>query len=107
MENQNMNQPAGTYQNQPPQPYANPYMYEDTSPLSVGNYLIMLLISAIPIVGIVMLFVWGFGNSNINKKNFARALLIFWAIGIVLIVLFGAILFAAIVDNIVNSGVWY
>ena len=90
MENQNMNQPAGSYQNQPPQPYNNPYMYEDTSPLTVGNYLVMLIIGAIPIVNLVMLFVWGFGNSNLNKKNFARAQLICLAIGFLLTFLFGA-----------------
>ncbi|MFU0831949.1 MAG: DUF4190 domain-containing protein [Oscillospiraceae bacterium] len=106
MENQNMNQPAGTYQNQPPQPYANPYMYEDTSPLSVGNYLVMLLIGVIPIVNIVMLFVWGFGNSNINKKNFARAQLIFLAIGIVFTFLFSAAIFASIA-SIASSGMMY
>jgi hypothetical protein len=74
MENQNMNQPAGTYQNQPPQPYANPYMYEDTSPLSVGNYLIMLLISAIPFVGIVMLFVCGGLETAISTRKISLVL---------------------------------
>lgn len=105
MENQNMNQPNGSYQTPPP-PYANPYLYQDTSPLSVGNYLIMLLIGIIPIVNIVMLFVWGFGNSNLNKKNFARAQLIFMAIGIVLAFLFSAAILASIA-SIAGSGMMY
>ncbi|WP_411678005.1 hypothetical protein [Caproicibacter sp.] len=96
MENQNpMPQPA-QYQPQPPQAYQNPASYEDASPLSVGNYIIMMLISVIPIVNLMMLFVWGFGNSNRNKKNWARAQLIMLAVGILLCVLFGASLVASI-----------
>ncbi|NLJ30908.1 MAG: hypothetical protein GX424_04805, partial [Clostridiales bacterium] len=41
--------------------YQTPAVYEDTAPLSVGNYIVMFLITAIPIVGLVMLFVWSFG----------------------------------------------
>lgn len=79
----------------PPAPYQNPMAYEDTSPLSIGNYIIMMLISVIPIVNLVMLFVWGFGNSNRNKKNYARAQLIMMAIGVVLSIIFGASILAA------------
>lgn len=54
----------------------------------------MYLISLIPIVNIVMMFVWGFGNTNVNKKNWARAMLIVIAVSIVLSVIFGASLLA-------------
>jgi len=56
--------------------------------LSVKDWIITLLITAIPLVGIIMLFVWAFGsNENPNKSNWAKALLVWTAIGIVLTVL--------------------
>jgi len=56
--------------------------------LSVKDWIITLLITAIPLVGIIMLFVWAFGsNENPNKSNWAKALLVWSAIGIVLTVL--------------------
>ncbi|HEX5167948.1 MAG TPA: hypothetical protein VFW11_02155 [Cyclobacteriaceae bacterium] len=53
--------------------------------MSVKDWVITILIAAIPLVGIVMLFVWAFGsNDNINKANWAKATLIWAAIAIVL-----------------------
>ena len=67
--------------------------------MSVGSWLITLLILAIPCVNIVMYFIWAFGNGNENRKNFCRAGLIFILIAVVLSVLlssmFGAALFMA------------
>lgn len=87
-ENQ-QNQQNQFYQpyNQNQQPYQN-FVPVDNSPLSLGQYLVMMLLMFIPLVNIVLLFVWGFGNYNVNKKNFARAQLIVMAIGIVLSILF-------------------
>ena len=63
------------------------------APLSVGNYIGMMILSAIPIVGFILILVWGFGsNVNQNKKNWARAMLILMIIGIVLYILFAAAL---------------
>ena len=93
MENQN---PTPVYQDQPAAAYSAPAPYQDASPLSIGNYLIMMIISVIPIVNLVMLFVWGFGNSNLNRKNYARAQLIVLAIGVVLSIIFGASIAASL-----------
>ena len=50
--------------------------YND-EPISVGEWIITAAIAAIPIVGIVMMFVWAFGkNTNPNKSNWAKAMLI-------------------------------
>ena len=71
--------------------------HQDQSPtISIGEWIITLLITAIPIVGFVMLFVWGFGSgTNATKANFAKATLIFIAVGAVLwFLLFGAIVTA-------------
>jgi hypothetical protein len=60
-----------------------------SEPLSVGQYVVLFIIQLIPIVNIIMLFVWAFGgNVNQNKRNYAKAMLIFWVIGIVLGIIF-------------------
>lgn len=50
----------------------------------MGEWLITLIVLAIPCVNVIMYFVWAFGNGNENRKNFCRAGLIVMAIGIVL-----------------------
>lgn len=92
--------PAPYYQ--PPIPayqapsYQNPVTYEDNTPLSIGNYLVMMIVSAIPLVGLIMTLIWAFGSStNKNKQNYARAMLILMLIGIVLSIIFGASIIAA------------
>lgn len=53
--------------------------------ISTGNWFITILITAIPIIGLIMLFVWGFSDAtNPNKKNWARAALIWLVIAIAL-----------------------
>ena len=52
-------------------------------PLSVGGWIGTLILLAIPIVSIIMVFVWAFGRGNISRKNFAIALLILTLIGII------------------------
>ncbi|MBK5720927.1 hypothetical protein JGH11_08595 [Dysgonomonas sp. Marseille-P4677] len=58
--------------------------------MSVKEWLINLVIMCIPVVNIIFLFIWGFGQSDINetKKNWAKASLILMAIGIGLTILF-------------------
>lgn len=44
-----------------------------SDPLRVGQYIGMLLLLCVPLLNIILLFVWSFGGSvNLNKKNFAR-----------------------------------
>jgi len=51
--------------------------------------MITLLILCIPLVGIIMLFVWGFADgTHPSKRNFCRAYLIWMLIGIVIFILF-------------------
>ena len=58
-------------------------------PMSIGNWIATSLICAIPIVGFIMLFVWGFGsNTQPSKANWAKAALIMVGISIVLSFLF-------------------
>ncbi|MBK6966679.1 MAG: hypothetical protein IPH20_22955 [Bacteroidales bacterium] len=56
-----------------------------TPVVTTGDWIITLLVSAIPLVNIIMLFVWSFGGgTNPNKANWAKAILIWIAISIVL-----------------------
>ena len=59
------------------------------TPISVGEWVITIIIIAIPIVGFIMLFIWGFGsNTQPSKANWAKAALIMIGISIVLSFLF-------------------
>jgi len=49
----------------------------ESSPITLGDWIITLIVLAIPIVGIVMLFVWGFSSgTHPSKQNYCRAVLI-------------------------------
>ncbi len=64
----------------------------DDSFMSIGDWLITFLICAIPIIGIIMMFVWAFGNTNPqSKKTWAQAALIF---SLIVTVLYAFIMFA-------------
>ena len=73
-------------------------------PLSVGNYIGMFILSVIPVVGIIMLLVWAFGSSaNLNKKNYARAILIIGLIGAgiwLIVFIIGLVLGISILPNL-------
>lgn len=52
--------------------------------LSVGNWMLTILIAIIPVVNFIMFFVWAFGdNTNPNKANWAKAQLLWILIAIV------------------------
>ena len=58
-------------------------------PLSLGDWMLTLLIAMIPIVNIVMFFVWAFSSStHPSKANWAKASLIWMAIVIVVYIIF-------------------
>ena len=49
-----------------------------TEPLTVGNYLLMLLVMVIPGINLIFLFMWAFGEKeNINRRNFSKAALLY------------------------------
>ncbi|MEP1150673.1 MAG: hypothetical protein JXR20_08905 [Balneola sp.] len=77
-----------------------------SSVMTVKDWVITLLISVIPLVGFIMLFVWGFSDSaNPNKKNWARAALIMLAVTTVIYfiifgVFFGSMMAAGDFDSL-------
>jgi len=71
--------------------------------MSTKDLFITLLITYIPLVGLIMLLVWAFDSStNLNKKNFAKASLIWVLVGIGLAIIFFA-LFATMMMGVVGS----
>ena len=59
-------------------------------PLRVPEWLMTLIILAIPVLNIIMYLVWAFGRSgNISRKNFCKASLLLIAIVVVVGVLVG------------------
>ena len=60
--------------------------------VTLGNWILTMIIMCIPLVNIIMLFIWAFSaSSNPSKANWAKANLIIIAIGIVLFLLFGSV----------------
>ncbi len=65
--------------------------------MTVGKWMITLLITAIPIVGIIMAFVWAFGSgAPLSKRNYFRAILIYALIAVVLYVIVFVVLAASL-----------
>ena len=69
----------------------------ENRPMSVGNWFVTILIMAIPVVGLIMLFVWAFGDmALLSKRKWARAQLIWMLIAFVLVFLFFVTIFSTL-----------
>lgn len=84
-QNPNPNQPP--YQPQYQQPiYQQPYD-PTTEVMSIGSYILMFILSAIPVVNIICWIVWLVSpNTNKNKKNFIWAQIIMAAVAYVAVI---------------------
>ncbi|WMI81624.1 hypothetical protein [Anaerotignum sp. MB30-C6] len=59
------------------------------APLSLGDYMFIGLILMIPIVNLIVLFIWAFDKyGNLNRKNLAKAGLIYLGIFTVMTIVF-------------------
>lgn len=96
-------QPYNNGQQYYQQPSQNQYQTPFTAPqtqaeehVSVKEWFLSMLILMIPIVGIVMVFVWAFGDSTKkSKSNYFKAYLI-WLLILVVLSIIIAILIAAL-----------
>ena len=77
---------------------------EEYKPISPWGYLGYTILFGIPLVGLILMFVWGFGaTTNKNLKNYARFYLITIAITValyILILIISAITGAAIIGGL-------
>ncbi len=64
-----------------------------TSPMGLGQWILTIFLFGIPIVGFVLMIMSAFGgNVNLNKKNYARAMLIFGIIALISMFFMGGVL---------------
>ena len=105
-ENENL---EGTTPVSPPTPIFAPnsgYIAPPVAPaVSITDWIITFFLLMIPVVGIILLFVWAFGNdTNPSKANFAKAYLIIYLVFAVLAVLFMIFFGAAMWALLQNQG---
>lgn len=85
------------------------YQYQEPEsdleePVSVGEWLVSMLLMLIPCVNIVLMFVWAFSSrEKRSKSNYFKATLIFAAIILVIYIIFIAIFGVAISSAIANA----
>lgn len=61
---------------------------EDRNYVSVGFWILAFIVMAIPIVNIIMMFVWAFAGDNQSRQNYFRAMIwltLFFLVAFVLI----------------------
>ncbi len=81
-----------------PQPADRSFSYQEPlAPImTMGQWLVTMLLMAIPIVNIVLIIVWAVSKTeNPNRSNWAKAYIIIMAIVIVLYVLFAGVVLGA------------
>lgn len=70
---------------------------QNEQPISVGQWMLNLFITYLPLVNFIMLIVWAVSNDiPKSKSNWAKARLIWMAIGIFLAIMFYGLIFAFI-----------
>ncbi len=110
MDNNNMygqnNTPGGqqysSYYEAPVQPQIQtPVGQNWEEPISVGEWLVSMLLMMIPCVNIVLMFVWAFSSSvPKSKSNYFKAALIMGAISLVLSVIMIIMMTAGLVSGL-------
>jgi len=68
-------------------------------PLSVGGWLVTMIVTSIPFIGVIMMFVWAFTEGNKGRRNYMRACLIMAVIGVVLTIII-AVLFGTVLASL-------
>ena len=88
-----------SYQQPPVQDGGPGYGYQSQQQMapviSVKEWMLIMLVMFIPIVNIIMMFVWAFGEGNPSKKNYFKASLIWAAIVLVIYIILFVLFFAA------------
>ena len=117
--NENVNQATeNAYQQSASDPYQKSvqeqlqYQYREPEtdleePISMGEWLVTMLLMLIPCVNIVLMFVWAFSSKEKkSKSNYFKAALIFAAIVLVLYIILIAI-FGVAIPSMISSNYAY
>jgi len=63
----------------------------DSNYVSVGTWMWMMFVTALPCIGLVMVFVWAFTGDNESRKNYFRAVLAWVGVAVGLVVVLALI----------------
>lgn len=86
-----------------PQSYNNNSYNANTQEMTVGQWVLTIFLSGLSIVGLILLFIWAFGDTPQPKKNYARAMLIWQAIALGISILYIIGLFSCVFSGIGSS----
>ena len=75
---------ANTYNPSFNPPPVYPPLNNLEEPVSVGDWVLSMFIAWLPCIGIIMIFIWAFGDTKKSKSNYFKATLIWTLIGIVI-----------------------
>lgn len=78
------------------QPVPNTNGAELAPVMTVGSYLLLFILSAIPIVGIIAIIIFALDNANKNRSNYCKAMILMWVISVLFIAIFWSSLVGAI-----------
>ncbi|HHL3632260.1 hypothetical protein [Neisseria polysaccharea] len=66
-----------------------PEIQNDNAPvMTTGQWVLTMIVFMIPLVNIIMLFVWAFGSGNPNRANFCKAQLLIYLVGLLIGLIF-------------------
>jgi len=63
----------------------------DSNYISVWSWMWMMFVTALPCIGLVMVFVWAFTGDNESRKNYFRAMLAWFCVAVGLVVVLALI----------------
>ena len=76
-------------------PQYNPYQQPEEE-MTVGKWLLTVFVTSIGCIGLIFLFVWGFGEGPKARQNYCKAMLIWQAIAIALVIIYYVFIFAVL-----------
>lgn len=76
-------------------------------PVTLGDWIISIIVTKIPLIGFIMLIVWAVDkNTDPNKANWAKAELIVKLIGFLIVIIFIAIIGIGFFTNFADQVDW-
>ncbi len=94
-------QPAPVVYNNIPAPASSKHM-------TTGQWVLTIFLSGLGIIGLILMFVWAFGGDEYpSRKTYAKAMLIWMLVAVIISALFAAIVVPEILNFRENSGHFY
>jgi len=79
-------------------------MRDEDNYISVGQWMLLLLVPAIPVVGWILIIILAFTGGNESRKNYFRAMIAWFVLVVVILVAVGLVLvaFPALFQDVKN-----